>query len=311
MFVTARALAQAGPVTYPTKPIHLIVGFPAGGGNDVVTRLLAESIRRNLGAPVVVENRVGAGGRIAAVYVAKAAPDGYTLMVASTSQMAMNPVLYENLAYDPIKDFEPISMIGEYSVVLAVSNALKATSVQELIALAKANPGKLKYSSGSSAFQFIAEAFKQVTNTDIFHIPYKGSGNAAIGVVTGDVDLSFADSPAVIAHIKSGKVRPLAVTAAQRVSAFPHLPTLVESGVHGVDIPLWAGLFAPARTPKEIVAKLQNEVVELVKEPQMREKILALGIEPEGSSSEQVRERLRRAIALNTVVAKKGNLKPE
>jgi tripartite-type tricarboxylate transporter receptor subunit TctC len=303
----AGALGQA----YPSKSIRIVVGFPPGGGNDIIARLVGAKMQDNWGQPVVIDNKPGANSIIAAEFVAKSAPDGYTLLVNATGGMSVNPVLYAKLPYDSLKDFVPISMVGSFPLVLVVNPSVPANSVQELVAYAKANPGKLNYSSGSTAFQVASEMFKQMTGTDIKHIPYKGSVQSISAVMAGDVQLTIVDTPPLVPQIKSGRVRALAVTSAKRAGAMPELPTIAESGVPGYDMALWIGVFAPAGTPQDIAAKLNAEVVRIVKLPDIREKLAGMGVEPLGNTSEQMAEWIRGEIAKFGPVVKAANIKAE
>src|SRR4249920_2179428 len=288
---TIALCAAAGGVLaqgYPAKPIRVVVGFPPGGGNDIIARLVGAKMQNNWGQPVVIDNKPGANSIIAAEFVAKSAPDGYTLLVNATGGMSVNPVLYAKLPYDSLRDFIPISMVGSFPLVLVVNPSVPANSVQELVAYAKANPGKLNYSSGSTAFQVASEMFKQMTGTDIKQIPYKGSVQAISAVMAGDVQMTIVDTPPLVPQIKSGRVRALAVTSAKRAGAMPELPTIAESGVPGYEMALWIGGFAPAGTPQDVAAKLNAEVVRIVNLPDTREKLAGMGVEPLGNTSSQM-----------------------
>ncbi len=300
------ALAQ----TYPSKSIRIVVGFPPGGGNDIIARLVGAKMQETWGQSVVIDNRPGAASIIAAEHVAKSAPDGYTLLVNATGGMSVNPVLYTKLPYDSLKDFVPISMVGSFPLVLIVNPSVPANSVPELVAYAKANPGKLNYSSGSSAFQVATEMFKQMTGADMRHIPYKGSAASITAVIAGDVHMTIVDAPPLMPQIKAGKVTALAVTSAQRSKGLPEVPTVAES-VPGYEMVLWIGMFAPAGTPREIAAKLNAEVVRIVKLPDIREKLHAMDVDPLGNTPEEVSEWIRREIAKYGPVVKAANIKAE
>ena len=306
LFAAAGASAQA----YPSKPIRIVVGFPPGGGNDLIARLVGAKMQETWGQSVVIDNKPGANSIIAAEFVAKSAPDGYTLLVNATGGMSVNPVLYSKLPYDSLKDFVPISMVGSFPLVLIVHPSVPAKSVPELVAYAKANPGKLNYSSGSTAFQVASEMFKQMTATDIKHIPYKGSVQSITAVIAGDVQMTIVDAPPLMPQIKSGKVTALAVTSAQRSKALPEVPALAES-VPGYEMVLWIGMFAPAGTPRDVAAKLNGEVVRIVRLPDIREKLHAMDVDPLGNTSEQVTEWIRREIAKYGPVVKAANIKAE
>jgi len=305
--VAAGAWAQA----YPSKPIHIVVGFPPGGGNDIIARLVGAKMQDSWGQSVVIDNKPGANSIIAAEFVAKSAPDGYTLLVNATGGMSVNPVLYSKLPYDSLRDFVPISMVGSFPLVLVVNPSVPANSVQELVAYIKANPGKLNYSSGSTAFQVASEMFKQMTGTDIKHIPYKGSVQSISAVMAGDVQMTIVDSPPLVPQLKSGRVKALAVTTAKRAPAMADLPTIAESGVPGYEMALWIGVFAPAGTPQDVAAKLNAEVVRIVNLPDIREKLAGMGVEPLGNTSEQMAEWIRREIARYGPVVKAAGIRAE
>jgi tripartite-type tricarboxylate transporter receptor subunit TctC len=304
------AAAGAWAQGYPSKPIRIVVGFPPGGGNDIIARMVGAKMQESWGQPVVIENKPGANSIIAAEFVAKSAPDGYTLLVNATGGMSVNPVLYANLPYDSLRDFVSISMVGSFPLVLAVNPSLPAKSVQELVAYLKANPGKLNYSSGSTAFQVATEMFKQMTGTDIKHIPYKGSAGSIGALMAGDVHLTIVDTPPLLPQLGSGRVRALAVTSAKRAAAMPDLPAIAES-VPGYEMVLWIGVFAPAGTAREVAAKLNAEVVRIVNLPDIREKLAALGVEPIGNTSAEMTEWIRVEIAKYGPVVKAAGIKAE
>src|SRR5712692_8079416 len=304
---TAGALAQG----YPAKPIRIVVGFPPGGGNDIIARMVGAKMQEAWGEPVLIDNRPGANSIIAAEYVAKSAPDGYTLLVNATGGMSVNPVLYTKLPYDSLKDFVPISMVGVFPLVLVVHPSVPAKSAQELVAYAKANPGKLNYSAGSTGFQVATEMFKQMTGTDIKHIPYKGSAASIAAVIAGDVQMTIVDTPPLVAQVKAGKVKALGVTSAKRAASMPELPTIAESGVPGYEMVLWIGVFAPAGTPREVVSKLNTEIVRIVGLPDIREKLDGMGVDPLGNTSEQTAEWIRREIAKYGPVVRAANIRAD
>ena len=302
----ATALAQS----YPSKPIHVVVGFPPGGGNDIIARMVGAKMQEAWGQPVVIDNKPGANSIIAAEFVAKSAPDGYTLLVNATGGMSVNPVLYAKLPYDSLKDFVPISMVGSFPLVLVVNPAVPVKSVEELVAYAKANPGKLNYSAGSTAFQVATEMFKQMTGIDVRHIPYKGSAASITAVIAGDVQMTIVDSPPLVPQLKSGRVRALAVTTAKRAAALPELPAIAEIAP-GYEMALWIGVFAPAGTPQEIAAKLTSEVRRIVGLPDIRDRLAGMGVEPLGNTSEETAEWIRREIARYGPVVKTAGIKAE
>jgi tripartite-type tricarboxylate transporter receptor subunit TctC len=304
------AAAGASAQSYPSKSIRIVVGFPPGGGNDIIARLVGAKMQEAWGQSVVIDNKPGAASIIASEFVAKSAPDGYTLLVNATGGMSVNPVLYAKLPYDPLKDFVPISMVGSFPLVLVVHPSVPANSVQDLVAYAKANPGKLNYSAGSTAFQVASEMFKQMTGTDIKHIPYKGSVASISAVMAGDVQMTIVDTPPLVPQVKAGKVRALAVTSAKRSASMPEVPAMTET-VAGYEMVLWIGVFAPASTPGEVAAKLNAEVVRIVRLPDIREKLDGMGVEPIGNTSEQMAEWIRGEIAKFGPVVKAGNIRAE
>jgi tripartite-type tricarboxylate transporter receptor subunit TctC len=273
---------------YPRKPVRMIIPYPPGGPTDILGRIVAQNLSERFGQQVVVENKPGASGMIGADLVAKSPPDGYTLL-ANASIHVINPSLYKNPTYDAIKDFTPVSLIAEVPLVLVVAPELPVKSVKDLIALAKTKSGKLNFaSSGNAAAPHLAgEAFKIATGVDMQHVPYKGSGPALTDLMGGQVQLMFDSLPSSISHIKSGKLRAIAVTTAKRASALPNVPTIAESGVPGFDISTWYGIWAPAGTPKEIVSKLSDEIAKIVKLPDVRERLAGLGAEPVGNSPDE------------------------
>jgi len=308
--VISSAAACAVGQEYPSKPIRVVVGFPPGGGNDIIARLVGAKMQESWGQPVVIDNKPGANSIIASEFVAKSAPDGYTLLVNATGGMSVNPVLYASLPYDPLKDFVPIGMVGSFPLVLAVNPSVPVQSVKELIAYLKANPGKLNYSAGSTAFQVATEMFKQMTGTDVKHIPYKGSAGSITAVIAGDVQMTIVDTPPLVPQLKSGRVKALAVTTPRRSAAMPDLPAIAES-VPGYEMALWIGVFAPAGTPREIADKLTAELARIVKLPDVREKLEGMAVEPLGNSSEETAEWIRREIARYGPVVKAAGIKAE
>ncbi len=286
--------AVCSAADYPTKPIRFIVGYLQGGGNDIIARLVGAKLQEALGQPVIIENRPGADTIIAAEFVAKSAPDGYTILVNAMGGMTVTPALHAKLPYDPLKDFVPISIIARFPHVLAVNPSVPVGSVTELVAYAKANPRKLNYGSSGTAMQLVTEMFAQMTGISLTHIPYKGSSASVQALVSNEVQLAIADLPPMLPHIKTGRVKTLAVTSADRMKAMPSLPTFVEAaGLTGFDISPWVGLFAPAGTPAAVITSLNSQLIRLVKLPDVEEKLSFLGAEPVGDSPEQAANRLR------------------
>ena len=302
----ARALAQEA---YPSKPIRVVVGYSAGGGNDLIVRVIAPRLGEALGQPLIVDNKPGAQSIIAAEFVAKSAPDGYTLLMGPSGPMTINPATYSKLPYSPLRDFTPIAMIGSFPLIVAVDPQLPVRSIRELIDYAKANPGKVNYASSAGIFQIATELFKQKTGTQFEMIPYKGSGDSVQAVAAGQVTMTFGDPPPLTGALKSGSVRGLAVTSAKRHSSWPELPTLIELGIPDMEVPVWTALFAPARTPPAIVARLQREVARTVHLPEIKERFAAMGIDPVGSTSEELARQVARDIEKWTAVAKTAGIK--
>ena len=272
------AAAQA----FPSKPVKLVIPFPPGGSLDNVGRLIAQKLSETWGQQVVIENKPGAGGNIGADAVAKSPPDGYTAVMGALSTHAVNPSLYRTMPYDAAKDFAPISNVAITPNVLIVSVKSPIHTLPELIAYAKANPGKVNFGSGSngSAGHLAGELFKIDTGTDVMHIPYKGGAPALQALLAGDTQFMFDNLANAMAQVKGGTVRPIAVTTAQRSKLAPDLPTMAEAGMPGFDISTWFGLLAPAGTPPEVIAKWNADVVKVLNSPDVREKMLAQGAEP-------------------------------
>jgi tripartite-type tricarboxylate transporter receptor subunit TctC len=316
LLACAMLLACVAPLAhaqgaYPGKPIRLVVGFPPGGANDLLGRLIGQKMQEAWGQTVVVDNKPGANAIIATEIVAKAPNDGYTLLIGASGAMVFNPGLYAKLPYDPVKDFAPVTMIGSFPLILTVNPKVPAKNVQELIALARKDPGKLNYSAGSTPFQLAAELFKAQTKVDITHIPYKGSVQAVQAVMAGDADLTFVDSPPVIPQIKAGRVKGLAITSKTRSAIAPELPTMFEAGVPDYEVVLWTSLFAPAGTAPEIIARLQQEVAKIIQMPDIRERFAGLGIDPVGNAPEALGATMRAEIAKWSAIAKSAGVKAE
>jgi tripartite-type tricarboxylate transporter receptor subunit TctC len=265
--------AQANVITsYPTKPIRLVVPFTPGGSTDILARAVAQELTKAWGQPVVVDNVPGAGGAIGAEKVAKAAPDGYTLLMGHIGTLAVNPSLYPNLPYDPIKSFTPVAWVARVPNVLVVHPSVKATNVKELVALAKARPGRLNYGSGGngSAANLATEYFKLQTGTSIVHIPYRGTAPAVTDLLGGQIQLLFTGAPAVLGQVKNGQLRALAVSSPTRLAALPDLPTVAESGYKGFEADQWYGVVAPMGTPREVVTKLNAQINLALNSPDMK-----------------------------------------
>jgi tripartite-type tricarboxylate transporter receptor subunit TctC len=296
LVVTGEASAQAA--TYPDKPIRLVVGFAAGGPADTVARLFGNELSKFLGKPIVVENAGGAGGNIATDRVAKSAADGYTLLLAASGMIAINPSLYPSLAFDTVRDLAPISQICVQPNILVVQADLPARSVQELVALARSRPGQLTFASGGagSTQHLAGELFKSSAGIDIGHVSYRSIAIAVPDLLNGRVTMAFAGSTVALPLVKDGKLRALAVTSLQRSPAAPDLPTMAESGFPGFDATPWFGLMAPAATPPSIIERLYHETVKVVALPGLRKKFEELGMQPIGNSPAQFASAIRAEI---------------
>ena len=303
------ACAQA----YPSKSIRLIVPFAPGGGTDLVGRIIAQRLTETLGQPVVVDNRGGAGGVIGAEMVAKAAPDGYTLLLGSPGPLTINPNLESKTPYDPLKDFAPISLGTISPFVLVVHPSVPVKSVKDLIALAKARPGELYFGSAGngSVSHLAAEQFKSLAGVNIVHIPYKGSAPAVTDLLAGQLQLHFENLPVVLTYIKAGRLRALAVGTRQRSAFVPELATMEEAGVRGYEASTAFGILAPGRTPKDIVARLNTEVVKALTNPEVKERLLAQGLEPSPGTPEQYAAHLRSELETVARIVKMAGIKPE
>lgn len=299
LFTLAFALAGGAPAyaQYPGKPVRMIVPFPPGGGTDTLGRIMAQKLGEVLGQQVVVDNRPGGGTNIGAEIAAKAPPDGYTVLMGNVSH-AINVTLYSKLNYDLVKDFAPVSLLASTPNILVVHPSVPAKSVKELIVIARARPGQLDFaSSGSGSSAHLAgEMFSMMAGVKMSHIPYKGGGPAVIALIGGQCSVGFATTPSVITHVKSGKLRGLAVTSAQRSPSTPELPTVSEAGVAGYEAGTWYGFLVPAATSKDIVARLHTESIKLLKLPDVRERIESVGFETIGSTPEQFAAYIRSEI---------------
>ncbi len=303
------AFAQA----FPAKPVRIVVPFPPGGGTDIGTRILAQKLSEAWGQSVVIENKGGAAGIVGTEFVAKAAPDGYTLMMGNIGTHAINVSLYKKLPYDPVRDFAPISHIAGLPLFLLVHPSVPANSTTDLVALLKSRPGQFDYSSSGSggSMHVAAELFKSMAGVRIVHIPYKGGGPAVADLLAGQVKISFATVLETLGHVKSGRVRALAVTSSRRSLAAPEFPTVAESGLPGYESTSWLALFAPAGTPREIVARVSADAARVMNTPEVRERFVAQGADPIGSTSEQLAAVLARDIAKYAKVMRDSGTQPE
>jgi tripartite-type tricarboxylate transporter receptor subunit TctC len=282
---------------FPTKPVHLVVPSAAGGSSDTIARIIAQNLSASMGQTFVVENRPGAGGNIGAELVAQSKPDGYTLLFAFGA-FSINPSLYAKLNFDPIKDFDPVILICTVTGILVVNPAVPAKNVQELIRLARAEPGKINFASAGNGtvVHLAGEMFKSMANVDIVHVPYKGSGPALADLIGGQVQLMFANMPGTLQHVQAGRLRVLAVTSDKRSPLLPDVPTIGESGVPGYRAATWFGVLAPAGTPARIIARLNAEFAKAIRAPELAEHLKSEGAEVVGGSPEEFRQFLKTEI---------------
>lgn len=313
VMLAATSSGSAWPQTYPTKPIRFVVPWPAGGVADITTRLVGRKLGENMGQLFVVDNRAGATGIIGCELVARAAPDGYTLLMGTTTTHATNPVMYKKLPYDSIKDFAPISLVADAPFVLLVHPSLPVRSVKELIAFAKARPGQLTYGSsgagGSSHLGF--ELFNQMAGIRAVHVPYKGLAPATIDLLAGNITMSWESTAAATPYIRDKRLRALGIGSAKRSTLMPDIPTISESGLQGFELGSWSAMFAPAATPPDVVRRLQREVVVAITDRGMREQLAALGAEPVGSTPEELAAVLKHDVVKWAKIARQANLQPE
>jgi len=306
------AAGGAAAQTYPAKPVRLLSGFPAGGANDYHARVLAQKLTELFGQTVIVENRGGAGGTIAADAIAKAAPDGYNLLMGFGS-LAVAPSVYAKLPFDVLKDFTAVSLACRIQNVLVVPSALPAKNVQELIALARAHPGKMNYaSSGTGATPHLsAEMFKALAKVDIAHIPYKGDTPAFVDLLAGQVDMMITVVQSTLVHIESGKLRPLAVTGLKRTASLPKVPTMQEAGLTGYELTSWFGVMGPANMPRDVLDRLNGAVVKAIAQKDLQDKFVAGGSEPESSTPEQFAQLIRDDVAKFARIVKAAGIVPQ
>lgn len=289
LIASAWVASAAAQSVYPSKPVRLVAPFAPGGVVDTVSRVVAQKLSESFGQTVMVENKPGAGGNIGADFVAKSAPDGHTLLMGSIGTHAINVSLYPRLPYDAERDFQAVSLVTTNTNLVVVNPSFAVASIAGLIAHAKANPGKLNYgTAGAGTSQHLAgELFKTTAGIDLVHVPYKGAGPAIIDLVAGQIPLMFVDPSTSLAHIRAGRLRALAVTAGKRIPQLPNVPTVAENGLPGFEVNAWFGVFVPAGTPREIVGRLNADIVRGLAAPEVRERLLALGVEPVTSTPEQ------------------------
>lgn len=307
-------LPAAGPVSaqqYPSRPVRMLIGFPPGGGTDIVGRIVAQKLSESLGQQVLAENRGGATGMLAAELAAKAQPDGYTIMMGHIAAISILPSLYPKMPYDASRDFAPITLAAIGPNLLVVHPSVPARNVKELIALAKARPGQLHYASpgGGSVQHLSGELFKLQAKVDMLHVPYKGSGQSIVDLIAGHVQLNFDSVPPVLGHARQGRLRALAVTSEKRSALLPEIPTVNESGVPGFDMGTWWGLVAPAAVGKDVIAKLHAESIKVLKLPDVREKLANVGAEPGGNTPDQFGAFIRSETAKYARIVKDANIK--
>jgi tripartite-type tricarboxylate transporter receptor subunit TctC len=301
----------ASAQSYPSKPITVIVPFGPGSATDTIARLVSQNLATALNASIIIENKVGANGAIAASYVARSAPDGYTLLMATNSPLSAAPTLNKTINYDPVKDFAPLSRIGSYIFILAVHPDVPAQSLQELIAYAKANPNKLSFASGNGSGVVAGETFKSWAGLDIVHVPYRSAPPAINDLLAGRVSMMFTDITIGMPHVQAKSLRALATTRLERSTILPDLPTLDEAGVKGFDMDSWAGLFAPVGTPRDVVVKLNTELRKIIDNSEIKAKIALLGFEAFSSSPEELATHVDVQLVKWTKMIKDAGIQPE
>jgi tripartite-type tricarboxylate transporter receptor subunit TctC len=302
------AAAQA----YPDKPVKIVVGFPPGGTNDILARLMAEKLQAKLKQTFIVENKPGAASSIGNDLVAKSAPDGYTLLVSSSGGLTTNPVLMKSLPYDPVKDFEPVALLATFPLVVTVNANLPVKNLRELVEFSKTHKdGRLDHGTPTTSFTLVAETLTEAAGVKFNHVQYRGSGPTVMGLLGGETQVVIVDSPAVIPNIQAGKLKALAVTTATRSSALPDVPTVAESGYTGYDIPIWTALMAPKGTPEPVLAKLRAAVAEILKDGDSVQKMHKLGLEPGNADSVALGKRIQNDIARWKRVATTANIQPQ
>lgn len=304
--------SKARASTYPDKAISVVVGFAPGGTNDILARLIAIKLQEKLKQGVIVDNKPGANSAIGTGFVSKAKPDGYTLLVSSSGGLTVNPVVMKNLSYDPVKDFEPIALLGSYPLIVAVPAELKVQNLKGLLEYAKQSKGgTLDHAVGSSSFQLAAETLATASGLRLNHIPYRGSGPAVTALLGQEVQIGVLDSAAVMAQVKAGKLKALAVTTGKRSKAFPDIPTVAESGYTGYDVTIWTALMAPKGLPKPVITKLRTSLSEILKDKDTVEKMIALGMEPGNADSDALSLRITQDITRWKNVARAANIQAE
>ena len=294
---------------YPTKPIHIVVPSAPGDGSDLTARLISDQLSSALGQPIVIDNKLGAGGVVGTEFAARQPADGYTLIMANAGSHAINAALYSKLSYDPAKDFTAVALVAVSPNMMSVNPSLPVKSIGEFIAYAKSHPGEINYASGGngSSAHLSAELFKSMAGITMNHVPYKGSTPALTDLIGGQVQVMIGNLPPMLPHVKAGKLRALGVTTSKRYPGLPEVPTVAESGLRGFETVAWFGLFAPAGTPREIVARLNREVNAIIAKPEIRDRLLGIGMEPSPGTPEEYSTRQASDIAKwKKVVAESG-----
>lgn len=295
---------------YPSRPISLVNVFGAGSASDTLCRVIAAPFGAALKQPVVVENRPGADGALAATYVARQPADGYTLLMGTNSPLSADPFLLKDLSYDPVKDFVPVSRVGSFTLILVINPSIPANSFKELVAYAKANPGKLSFASGNTSGIVAGETLKRWAGIDLLHVPYKSTPPALEDIIAGRVSMMFADLTTAMPHVNAGALRALAVTRIKRSAVYPELPTLDEEGVTGFDLDAWAGIVAPARTPAEIVDRLNKELRVIIDDPAIRGRLKTVGFEAFSSSPGELGDFVKVQLGKWEKMVKESGVKP-
>jgi len=309
LLLAAGAQAQ----TFPAKPVRVIVPFPPGGGNDVIGRVVAQKLTERWGQQVVVENRAGANGMVGLQVTAQAAPDGYTLATAAAGPMAVNPALYAKIPYDPVKDFTPVTNMVNFPLLLVTHPSLPAKSVKEIIALAKARPDQLSYCSPGSgnSGHLAGELFNNMAGTKILHVPYKGAGPAVTDLIAGHVQMFFSSIPSVIQYVDAGRLRGIAVGNLKRIPSLPDIPTVAESGLPGYEAYSWVGMVGPANMPKDVVGKINRDIVDILRQKDVGERLVQQGAIPDVGTPEQFAAYIKAEIAKWGAVVRKANIKAD
>ncbi len=314
MAAAGALLGPIGPVqaqSFPNKPMRIVIPFGPGGGNDIVARLLATKMSESFGQPVIVDNKPGAQGAIAADFVVKSAADGHVMLMGPSGVMTANPAIHTKLPYSTMRDFVPVTMIGSFPLILVVNASLPVKSIQELVEYAKTRPDKINYGSTTALFQLTTELFNQKTGSKFQHIPYKSSGDCVNALLAGEITIFFSDPPPATGHIKSGKLRALGVTASTRHPSWPDVPTMAEAGVAEMAIPVWMGLFLPAGSSPAVATRIREEIVRILAQADMRERMAGLGVDPSGMPGDQFGQIVASDIARWAAVVKSANIKVE